>query len=64
MDDTMARIPTPMTPEERRRLLMAPLTFNVYGGRNHATGGGGKRTEEVRGNYIDDNRDADAGERK
>lgn len=53
----------PMTAEERKKLLETPLTFNTYGRRGHANGGGG-RIDGVTTNYIDDNRDADATERK
>jgi hypothetical protein len=52
-----------MTAEERRKLLDTPLVFNEYGRRGHANGGGG-RIDGVTTNYIDDNRDADATERK
>jgi hypothetical protein len=50
----------PMTAEERRKLLDTPLIFNVYGSAGHATGG----KKFIDGNYVEDNRDADATERK
>jgi hypothetical protein len=53
----------PMTAEERRRVIEAPLTFHEYGRRGHAHGSS-KMLEGSSQNYIDDNRDADATERR
>lgn len=54
----MAARPTLPSSEERKRILFAPISFNVFGGRSHASGG-----SPYAGAYDGDNQEEDTSDR-